>query len=418
MSSSRPRSELLRPSAKADAKPTFGWQRKSLLRGSLLDMKRAKKISALALGIIYLFLSSGLALADSRPYFKVFGGDVFSGGWFNSGTNCDTATSSFYQYPSYQPAGYNQDDRTGGILSFAKQNGDGNSLGGASSQYGAFALGIIEGSAAGDASSHGFYSAGAQAATGTPTSRNLLSFANAGSSASVWGGKFDGDVPQSNCIADYYAKFPDPAPPALASLDSSTASGVYSASAGSGTTYSLNVSAVSLRPGTKITIYVNGNVFISQNIVYQLDKVDNVPKFALVAKGNIYIDPGVTQLDGVYIAQPTSGTDGGDIWTCHPNNTDVVLYTYPSSCTNQLVVNGSLIAKRVALLRIKGDVTAASTSEDNLSTVAACTSAPGSCNIAEIINYPPAMVVGGPFFNPPPPPGLPVDSLIALPPVF
>ena len=362
-----------------------------------------------------MIIASVPVLAATKPYFKAYGADVFSGGWYSSGTSCDTATNSRYQDFQYSdPAsGFVRDDRSGGILSFAKEDGAGRSTGGASSQYGTFSLGIIEGS---DPASYGFYSTGALAAA-APTSRNLLTFANDGSSASVWGGKFDGPYRQSNCIPDYYGKLPNPAPGGLppgglpSTLDSS-ASGSYTAAAGGGTNYTLNTSAVTLKPGTKITLYINGNVFIGQNIVYQLDKVDNVPKFALVAKGNIYIDPSVTQLDGLYIAQPTAGIDGGDIWTCHPNNTDVVRYTYPSGCTNQLVVNGALIAKRVEFLRVKGDVAGASTSEDTLS------GGVGNPNIAEVVNYSPAMVVGGPFFNPAPANGLPIDSIISLPPVF
>lgn len=370
---------------------------------------RQKIISIIIAGCLSSLIAS-VPVSASKPYFKTYGADIFTGGWYNSGTNCDTATNSRYQDPAYSdPAsGFTADDRSGGILSFAKEDGAGRSTGGASSQYGAFALGIIEGS---DPASYGFYSAGAQAAGGA-TSRNLLTFANTGSSTSVWGGKFDGSVRQSNCIPDYYAKMPNPSPPSLPSLDSSTASGTYSAAAGGGTNYTLNSSAVSLKPGTKITIYVNGNVFISQNIVYQLDRADNAPKFSLVVKGNIYIDPSVTQLDGLYIAQPTTGITGGDIWTCHPNNNDVVLYTYPSGCTNQLVVNGSLIATRVEFLRIRGDVTSATTSEDTLS------GGVGNPNVAEVVNYAPAMVVSGPFFNPPPSTTLPIDSIISLPPVF
>ena len=379
-------------------------------------IKRQKMIYAVIAGCLSMIIVSVLALAvtTAKPYFKTYGADVFSGGWFNSGTSCDTAANSLYQDPSYSPTGYTPDERTGGILSFAKKDAAGNSLGGASSQYGAFALGTVEGIAGNDADNHGFYSAG----VGAPTTKNLLTFANGSISANMWGGKFDGSVRQSNCIPDYYAKLPSTGTqPLLPPLNSSTATGTYTASAGGGNNYLLtpNNSAVNLSSGTsgtKITIYVNGNVFISQNIVYQLDKVDNVPKFTLVAKGNIFIDPGVTRLDGLYIAQPTSGTSGGDIWTCHQNNTDVVLYIYPSGCTNQLVINGSLIAKRVEFLRTQGNVADASTSEDSLSTGV------GSSHVAEVINYSPAMVVGGPFFNPAPSNSLFIDSIISLPPVF
>lgn len=380
--------------------------------GSAQITKRQKIVSTALACCFSILVTAVPVLAVTKPYFKTYGSDVFSGGWFNSGTSCDTSTDSKYQDPNYSdPAsGFSRDDRTGGILSYAKKDGAGRSAGGASSQFGVFALGIIEGS---DPELYGFYSVGAQALT-APTSRNLLTFANDGSTATVWGGKFDGSVRQSNCIPDYYSKLPSPAPPGLASLSSSTPSGVYTASAGGGTNYALNNSVVTLGLGIKITIYVDGNVFIGQNIVYQLDKVNNVPKFALVAKGNIYIDPGVTQLDGLYIAQPLSNsTTAGDIWTCHLNNTDPIHYTFPATaCTNQLVINGALVAKQVNFMRVKGDVASASTSEDTPS------EGIGNSNIAEVINYSPAMTIGGPFFNPTPTTGPKINSLIALPPVF
>lgn len=386
------------------------------MTGSTQATKKQKTTTAIIVGCLSAVIVGlpALAATATKPYFKTFGADVLSGGWFNSGTNCDTSTGSRYQDPNYSDSssGFAADPRTGGILSYAKKDGAGNSTGGASSQYSAFALGIIEGS---DPESYGFYSAGGQTAS-APTLRNLLSFANEGSSASLWGGKFDGSSRHlSNCIPDYYAKLPSPAPPALSSLSSSTSSGTYTAAAGTGTNYTLNSSAVVLKKGAKITIYVDGNVYIGGDIIYELDKVDNVPKFALVAKGSIYIDPNVTKLDGFYIAQPEGNTvsaDDGGIWTCHANNTNQLLYTDLGSCNRQLLVNGALVAKRVNFTRINGDVASASTSEDVLS------GAIGNPKVAEVINYTPAMVTGGPFFNPLPPNGLPIDSLVALPPVF
>lgn len=385
-------------------------------------MKRAevKKLSLVLMSLAFagiFFLVPLKVGATTKSYFKAFGADVMTGGWFINNGSCDTSTTSNYQDPNYFNAatGFTADNRSGGILSYAKEDGSGNSAGGASSQYAAFAGGSIEGS---DPSFYGFYSAGSRAAAGS-TARNALTFSNTGASSSYWGGQYEGSVRQSNCVPNYYSKVPtNPPPPAIGNLSSATATGTYSASAGAGTTFSLTTADVNIAAGTRVTIFVNGNVFIGNNIRYTLDKESNVPKFALVVKGSIYIAAGVTQLDGLYIAQPASNSDqtvqndDGDIWTCHPNNTAPLLYTDVGNCTTKLTINGALIAKQVNFMRTNGDIGSAGTSEDTLS------NAQGSSNIAETINYTPAMEIGGPFFNPPTPSSLPIDSLISLPPIF
>jgi hypothetical protein len=63
------------------------------------------------------------------PYFKAFGSDVFSGGWFNNGNACNTSPNSPYQDPFFTAAGFTADNRVGGIQAYAKQNGSGNPTG-------------------------------------------------------------------------------------------------------------------------------------------------------------------------------------------------------------------------------------------------------------------------------------------------
>lgn len=342
-----------------------------------------------------------------------------TGGWFNNGTNCSTDTSSNYQDANFSASGFTQDTRNGGILTYTKQSGTAG--GGDSSQYAAYSVGEIDGRRAGD----GFYSAGALAAAGA-TPVNTLTFANNNSYA--FGGAMEGSVRQSNCIPDYYSKKPTSTTTVTSLAQAITdGSGNYSASPASGVNFALTAgSSATIPGGTRITLYVNGDVYIDSNIVYDnAATVSTVPKFALIVKGSIYIDKGVTRLDGMYVAQPAKtttaaiNTDDGIIWTCHPNNQTKLDYTYPPNCSSPLVVNGSLIAKQVNFFRVKGDINAASTAEDNTSTVASCTS--GSCNVSEVINYTPAMVMGGDFFsssNTSSNSGLPIDSVISLPPVF
>jgi len=331
----------------------------------------------------------------SKPYFKVFGADVMSGGWFASGNSCNTSPAGPYQDPSYAS---NQDPRAGGILTYTRA-----SKGGASSDYAAFSLGQVEQNSASD---YGFYSAGDLA------SLDKLTFSD-----SPKDGYSEGSVRQSSCIPDYYNQKSGATSLAGFSPGAFPGSpGAYSYdSSGSATPPALFSNDVTVAAGSKVTIFIKGNIYINHNIVFAADTADNTTKFALVVLGNIYIDPAVGQLDGWYIAQPASNNvsaDEGAIWTCHDDSTTNPLAAsyITTNCGNELLVNGSLTAKQVNFMRVKGDISGASSSEDNPSGAAA------SSNIAEIINYTPEMVVGGPFFNSTSTNSFKVQSLVSLPP--
>jgi len=334
------------------------------------------------------------------PYVKTFGADVFAGGWFSTNTtNC----AANYQNNQTSASGDN-----GGILTYAKTSGS-NAAGGASSQYGAFALGNIDGPASPD----GFYSAGAQAGS---LRVSYLSFAN--SVNGQWGGQFEGGSNQGHCIPDYYTSKQTniSAYPSGISVDN-LGSGNYTIDA-SGGTYTLSLGSGTIPAGKNIALFVNGSVYINGNITYAAHNPANVPKFAIVAKGNIYIAHNVGQLTGWYIAQPSGSgalaTDENDgvIWDCDDNDqANAVVATWiQSNCGSKLTINGALIAKHVNLHRINGDVATAGTGEDTLA------GANGSNNVSEVINYTPDMVIGGPFFNASSSYNL--DSLVSLPPVY
>lgn len=360
------------------------------LESSLLGMKRAKKISALVLATACLLFSTGLAYADTKPYFKGFGADVFAGGWFNSGaTSCSSSDAATYQAPTFNPS---QNLERGGILAYA------NGRIGSSSDFGAFAMGLIQGDAT---NSYGFY-------TGQTASINTLSFANAntGISANYWGGFLAGPVQQIHCIPDYFGtkqKTPALTPGGTSFNVGSLQSGQYLAPSNATSDISATGGPdATITAGKDVTVFIEGNAYISHNIVYAGSYTsDNVPKFALVVKGNIYIAPGVSRVDGVYIAQPTTNVASGSLWTCHDNsNTNPSGYWVFGNCSSPLTINGAIMARQVNLMRINGDI------GDNNS------------NPAEVINYTPAMVIGGSFFNIPPSSDPKIDSLISLPPVF
>ena len=190
---------------------------------------------------------------------------------------------------------------------------------------------------------------------------------------------------------------------------SAAASGQYIANG-----LTLNAGPEVVSAGKTVTLFVNGNVYIGGNITYAPGyNADNVPKFALVTRGNIFIDPAVSRLDGLYIAQPDTTSAAtisasGVIWTCHGNSPDVPNTVYVSSaCRTKLTFNGAVIAKQVNLLRGNGDVASAAAGEGS-----------NSGNIAEVFNFTPEMVIGGGFFNSTTGNQYKIESLISLPPVF
>lgn len=108
-----------------------------------------------------------------------------------------------------------------------------------------------------------------------------------------------------------------------------------------------------------VSIFVNGNVYISNNIGYVQSRgwtAGTAPSFVLHATGNIYISPNVTNLAGIYIAK-SSGGSGGKIYDCADSSGFAPLQSkYLYYCRNQLVVYGSFIADQVNLMRTYGSL--------------------------------------------------------------
>jgi hypothetical protein len=110
-------------------------------------------------------------------------------------------------------------------------------------------------------------------------------------------------------------------------------------------------------------LFIEGDVFIEDDIAYAdspWSNISQIPNFRLIVKGDIYISRNVTQLDGLYVAQPIDATNGGKIYTC-ANNVDGNLYSQTNlydfcrqrsdGQPNKLEVNGSFIAQDISFLR-------------------------------------------------------------------
>ncbi|MGH7157777.1 MAG: hypothetical protein ACREGD_01735 [Candidatus Saccharimonadales bacterium] len=306
-------------------------------------------------------------LVAAKPYARVWGGDISAG---NGLTNSSGVCSQ---------------NNNGAIVSWNKRSAG--SSAGAGVQFAAYALARITDFAT------ALYDPG-----GAP-SPNGLSFANTSGNAA--NGDFGGSFGSLPCIPDYYANRPDTTQ-AIPATVAAMVSGEYG---GSGN-ITLGGGSI-VNPNNRITVYVDGNVFISSNIAYAGSwSVDSIPLFELVVRGNIYIDNDVTQLDGVYVAQANSGGSGGEIHTCANGFAQLPFNTLYSTCDTKLTVNGLFTANRILLLRTIGTLAQSNTSEPST-----------SGNVAETFNYGPAVWIAQPVRqNQGATPDY--DAIISLPPIL
>jgi hypothetical protein len=308
------------------------------------------------------------AYVANKPYTRVWGGDVSAGNGLadSSGACTNNANAAV--------VGWNK--RAAG------------SYAGAGSQFAVYAMNAIT-----DFASALFDPGGAVAPTG-------LSFTNTATSTGT--GLFGGNLGSVPCIPNYYSTLPASAVALPASPNVGTlASGTYTASG------NITLAGGAVPANKRITIYVNGNVYISSNITYSGTwGVGSIPQFRLIVQGNIYIDNDITQVDGTYIAQ-RSGANTGSIHTCiavapfTPLPLDGALN---ARCNRKLTVNGSLVADNIRLIRTIGTLSQSNNAE-----------ASTMPHIAEVFNYSPALWIPQPADSGP---TSDYDAIISLPPIL
>ena len=303
---------------------------------------------------------------ENWPYSKIFGGDVVTGGGFGT---CSL----------------------GGVVRGR------NTLpsAGTSTQYAIFAANQVS----------GFSSAGLRdPSSSEPIPRKGLTFANDDSSLD-YGGNFDSMLDMS-CLPDYFGSDiyenaesvsglgnirnriaePNDSPEEVEYLEAS------------GNMTNFPPAGLEISNSSRKVLFVDGDITINRNITYDdsgWSDRDEVPYFMLVAR-NIYIAPGVTQLDGVYVAQGDDSS-AGRLVTCQADNIF-------NDCQNPLVINGSIVAEDIELTRTRGSLSNANVNEgregQNPFNVGGCrwtsdasdagTLGGGSC-AAEIISFSPEM---------------------------
>ncbi|HET8709305.1 MAG TPA: hypothetical protein VFL85_03410 [Candidatus Saccharimonadales bacterium] len=293
----------------------------------------------------------------NMPYLTVYGGDTMVGA---------AATT--------QPGTCYNGSNDAGAYSW---NNHGDGYLGAGSQYAVMAMGQIQ-----DFASN-------LGGNGGPQDPKKLSFANnVGSTINVpgglYGGKFGGTVATCDLVSDL--------------TDVTEISGASASSQLS--------SSKTIPKGTSDVMYVNGDVHIGGDIKYApgWGKLSDIPSFKLIVRGNIYIDSGVKQLDGIYAALPDTTGNGGVIYTC-ATGAGAVKPTdsnFFNACDTQLVINGAFAAKQVQFLRTYGSIGKAKT--DSV----------GNSHAAEQFNYSPEVWLPRGNSNP----SLQYDSITGLPPVL
>lgn len=348
----------------------------------------------------------------TRPYFKVFGGDVSAGGEFrNNGLSCNGG---------FVP--------TGGIRAFARAFGPPNDDRGAASEYGVLSLGPIDGSSA---NNNGFYSSDLHSRVG-----DYSTFAN--TVPIYWGGSLTGE----HCIADYWHETSggnEPTPAASGTtliagntFDLNTAADDrrYYFNGGFLFTGVLRLPSATIPSGKQVTVYADGDVFITGNITYSYGAgfdyriPSSIPYLTIIARGNIYVASSVTQLDGLFVAQPQTQTGGqanrGRFVSCVIDSgspTVPLTAQQPNSfinkCQQKLLINGAVVAQRLKLWRL-GDTTTTlfrAPSNEN----AQLYGAPVTIGREEI-QYIPDIVLGIPAFIRDS--EMPLRALYAAPPIF
>lgn len=154
--------------------------------------------------------------------------------------------------------------------------------------------------------------------------------------------------------------------------------------------------------GAQTAIFVNdGDLYIRSNIrlADNYTGIANMPYFAMIVKGNIYIDKDVTRLDGLFVAQPRTDGTGGTIYTCGRDNGTSYVHYGPnassgldiySQCNKQLSINGSVVAKRIKWLRILENISVSRPGDATFGEAYSPETGAGT-NASEVVNYTPQM---------------------------
>lgn len=263
-------------------------------------------------------------IPPDQTYLRVYGNDIQAGGGF--APDC-TVTNQ-----NAAVEGFSNSTTLGGSTTWK----------GSSGQFAVSALGVVD----------GFFSSNLRGAESTtdfarpPVGQTFGNTTNMTNKVGVGDG---GDSGVKNCIPDYLGDAP--------------------VETGSNVISTRNVSGKQALFFEGRDVFITGTGITFQGADTGWNTIEDIPSFYLVVKGgNIYIDPSVTRLDGVYIAQPAADGTKGEIITCA---TAAGVVPAHGGCGQQLVINGAFIARQVQFKRVFGKLTEATAGESVTDTKAA-----------------------------------------------
>ncbi len=159
-------------------------------------------------------------------------------------------------------------------------------------------------------------------------------------------------------------------------------------------------------PNDPMVYYYDGDLIITGPMTYSTtwSSPEAIPKVYVVVRGNIYVAPGVTELNGIYIAQPRNDGSKGIFNTCADYGRTL------ADCDQPLSVKGAVIAKKIELNRLGGDLDTQAVSNEDHNV---------NNHAAETFVFSPEYWLGNPVTWPLPTrqPGA-YDSIVSLPPVL
>ena len=251
-------------------------------------------------------------------------GDIVESGPSKSGEDCETIVNK--PYVSF----YGGDVKTCGDIKTFYDNGAGRKRG-SGVQYIAQANGSITEFISGSL------------LPSVVSSPKILTFAN--KNTGTYGGSLGGTC---SAPGDYFSGAP---------TNAETSNSISPSSFRDSTVKRYNGNTVLsggiLNNSSRTALYIDGDLRITGDIGYASPSwlsESAIPSLHVYVKGNIYIQPNVTNLTGFFVAQQ-KGTDTGIIFTCANDNVRVTTNQL-TSCAKQLSVRGAFASKRTYFDRV------------------------------------------------------------------
>lgn len=258
-------------------------------------------------------------IVGKKPKVQVWGGDLWVGPNFasavsNSNVRTSTTVKNGYTFGSW-------------------------------TEYGILAAGTIRGTASGSAY------AGNGLINSSVCQISIISFTNARASGCSDSGTI-GNYGVTKYLPNVAASFPiTSSTPTFGTNDLSNQArrGVFTA------TGNLTVNGGTLQSGRWVVINApNANVRIAGNISYApgpYSSIGSIPQLIIIAR-NITIADSVTNVDAWLVARGANATTDGKVNTCEGGGENNALTI--SNCSQQLVINGPIIAQKLFLRRTFG----------------------------------------------------------------